>query len=453
MENLDLSLYNRIHFIGIGGVSMSALATYCIDVGKTVSGSDRCRSGLTQALSARGAVVKYGHCAKYADGADLVVYSSAVQDDNPELAAARKHGVPAVKRSVLLGCIVSGYRKSVAVAGSHGKTTVTAMITDIMVRAGKDPTAFIGGEFPPYGNYRRGESEYVVAEACEYKKNFLDIKPYTAVVLNIDDDHRDSFKGLDDETRAFSDFMKNSLAVVNADDPCARKLFNSATVCFGIDNSATYTAKRIKGENGYYSFDFYAYSAKRGRVNLKIKGRHNVYNALAALSVAEISGVPFSVSRGVLENFYGVKRRNEFIGEFNGLSCYADYAHHPTEIAALLDSYKGEEITVVFQPHTYSRTEYLIEEFLTELVKPDRTVVYKTYPAREKYSEKGSAKRLFDELKNRAGDGAAAEYADSPEKLNEILLSFVEKGAKGKILFVGAGDIYDVALALCKRRG
>lgn len=429
---------------------MSALAKYCLSCGLSVSGSDRDYSSSVEKLTRLGAKIYRGHSPKNVDGADVVVYTSAVKADNPELVAAKNNGATILKRSELLGYVLSRYGKSVAVSGSHGKTTASAMITAVLEECDKNPTAFIGGEYGDFGNFKKGESEYAVAEACEFKKNFLDIKPYIAVVLNIDDDHQDSFNGINDEIQTFFEFMKNSVALINADDENCKTLFNGATATFGIEKPAVYTARNLKEENGRYSFSFYAYGRKRGRVNLKIRGKHNIYDALAALACAESLGADFSSSKRALENFYGVKRRNEFIGELCGLSCYADYAHHPTEISALFNSYAKEEITVVFQPHTYSRTKYLFDKFLSVLSKSRHTVIYETYPAREEYDEQGSAYRLFRSLTEAKTDGEIF-FAKDEKILKEILLSAIESGLRGKILFVGAGDIYDVALRLCKK--
>ena len=456
MKDFIFSDFLSLHFIGIGGVSMSALAKYCLNNGVIVTGSDRVRSEFSRDAEAAGVTVYYDHSKNNLSGALAVVYTSAISEDNVELVEAKRRGIPVIKRSELLGAILNKHEKSVAVSGCHGKTTTTAMLTEIFVKAKKDPTAFIGGNYPPFGNFRQGDGRYAIAEACEYRKNFLDLTPSVAVVLNIDDDHKDSFRGLRDETEAFSHFISGSLAVINADDKYAEKLFNACTVTFGIESRANFTAKRITENCGAYSFDFYAYGRKKGRVKLKIRGRHNVYNALAALAVSDISGIPFSASKSALEAFAGVKRRNERIGTFCGRECIADYAHHPTEIVALLNSYREEKPVVVFQPHTYSRTKYLLPEFVSALTRAEKVVIYKTYPAREKFDEDGSAERLYRELKAKEREKVDfnAYYASSPEKLKEVLSATDVLGTeenKGKILFVGAGDIYEIALNLTEK--
>ena len=352
---------------------------------------------------------------------------------------ARKNGIPVLKRSELLGQILSFYKRTIAVSGSHGKTTTTALIAETMIKAGLNPTVFLGGERKTFGNFRLGGSDYALAEACEYRRNFLDIKPDIAVILNIDNDHVDTFKNMDEETEAFSRFAKNTFAVINADDKYARRVFNSSTITFGIKNLATYYAKYIDKKEAR-SFTAYAYGKRLGRVKLNLSGEHNVYNALAAIAVLTELKVPFKVIQSAFKDFDGVKRRDEYLGDFSGVKCFADYAHHPTEISALLQGNK-EKTLAVFQPHTYSRTAALIGDFVSALKQADGVIIYKTYPAREKFSAAGDGKRLFEEInKDFAGD---IFYTANCSSLNKILKKC---GAKyQKILFIGAGDIYSVA--------
>lgn len=446
MKDFNLRDYTSIHFIGIGGVSMSALAKFCLTEGFSVSGSDNFQSESTLELQSLGIKVFYGHSAANVNGADLVVYTSAIADDNEELIAAKRLGVPILKRSELLGNAIKGFKRSIAVAGSHGKTTVTAMIASILAENGNDPVAFVGGECVPFGNFRKGAKDIVVAEACEYKKNFLDIKAYMSVVLNIDDDHKDSFAGICDECEAFYSFVGKSIAVVNADDANAVKIFNACTADFALQNKATYTADKLKEKEGKYSFDVKAFGKRLGRISLKIKGKHNVYNALASTAAALTLGVDFSVIKRAIENFNGVRRRNEYLGRYNGLCAYADYAHHPTEIAALFNCYKNQRIIAVFQPHTYSRTKYLLQDFVSVLSSFDKTVIYKTYAAREKYDACGDGKRLYEEL---AKSKKEIFYAEDINSLKEAICEKKENAKKETVyLFIGAGDIYYVAKTL-----
>lgn len=428
----------KIHFIGAGGASMSGLIKYCLVNGFSVTGSDRTVTPVTKRLNALGAKVFKGHRAENVGEADCVVYTSALEKDNPELKFAREKGLPVIKRSEFLGKIMAGYPLSVAVSGSHGKTTVTAMIADILTEANFNPTVFLGGESRNFGNFRSGGKDIVVAEACEYRRNFLDIKPSVAVILNIDNDHVDTFRDMKDETEAFSLFAKNSLTVLNADDKNANSVFNSSTVTFGIKNLANYTAAHISAIPA--AFTVFASGKRLGRIKLKLSGLHNVYDALAAVAVCRELKVPFSAVKRALERFDGVKRRNEFIGELSGVPCYADYAHHPTEIAAILRSKRGKKL-VAFQPHTYSRTEALMKDFVSALSGADGLIIYKTYPARERYSEKGDGERLFENLKQVFSGEIfyACDYSS--------LARFCAQKANNydEILFVGAGDIYEAA--------
>ncbi len=431
--------FKNIHFIGIGGVSMSGLAKYCMTKGFSVSGSDKAASNETKKLAALGAKVFKGHKAENVKNAELVVYSSAVSDDNPELVFAKKHGLPILKRSELLGEILSLHGRTVAVSGSHGKSTTTAMIAEILIAANFDPTVFLGGERKAFGNCRVGGGDYAVAEACEYKRNFLDIRPEVAVILNIDNDHVDTYKNMDEAVNAFSLFAKNSLSVINADDKYARKVFNSSTVTFGVKNLAVYKAKYIS-ESECRSFTVYAYGKRLGRISLKVAGAHNVYNALAAVACTSELKVPFQVIKSALEAFDGIRRRNEFLGEFCGAKCFADYAHHPTEIRAMLENAR-DKVLVVFQPHTYSRTAALMSDFVAALFSAEGVIIYKTYPAREKFSAAGDGKKLFENIKERGKENVA--YANSCVSLKKELKN--RAAFFDRILFLGAGDIYEIA--------
>ena len=426
---------------------MSGLAKFCLTQGKSVSGSDTVMSLETRRLASLGAKIYKGHKARNASGADLVVYSSAVDKFNPELCYALKNGIPVIKRSEMLGGIVSEFRRSIAVSGSHGKTTVTAMIAEIFIAASFNPTVFLGGERKTFGNFRLGEKHYAVVEACEYKRNFLDIHPSIAVVLNVDNDHVDTYKSIDEAVDAFSLFVKDALCVLNADDRYARGIFNLSTVTFGIESPAVYCAKYIN-KTACRAFTVYAYGKRLGRINLKIAGRHNVYNALAAIAVATECGIPFGTIKGVLNAFDGVKRRNEYLGDLFGVKCFADYAHHPTEIRALLAE-KSERTLAVFQPHTYSRTAALMRDFISALSLADGVIIYKTYPAREKYDVKGDAKTLYRNLlESRRDSGADIRYADGFSELKNEIKEIVK--CYEQVLFVGAGDIYSDAVRLIK---
>ncbi len=439
---------DKAYFIGVGGISMSALAKYLLSLGYEVSGSDKAKSSLTKELEALGVKVQYNHDAENLSQADFVVYSSAISDNNPELAFALEKNIPVIKRSELLGEIVNYYKKSVAISGCHGKTTATAMLAEILITANKSPTVFLGGE-REYGNFLKGEGDIAVAEACEYKKSFLDIKPKIAVVLNIDNDHLDSYSGTSDLVNSFKSFVGDRLAVINADEKYINEISNCTTVTFGINNVATYYATEIKPTEKGVSFVANAYAKRYGKINLAVDGVHNVYNALSAFATADLLGAPFNAIKKGLESFNGVKRRNEYLGEADGLKYYADYAHHPTEIKATLKAFsqRGNDFITVFQPHTYSRTRILMQDFIDCFKDLNNTIVYKSYPAREKFDIKGSAKTLANKIN---GQVSICAYAHTKKELKEQIELL--NGKNKRIIFLGAGDIYDIAKDILKEK-
>jgi UDP-N-acetylmuramate--alanine ligase len=334
----------------------------------------------------------------------------------------------------------------VAISGSHGKTTATAMIADMFISANDNPTVFLGGDSNSFGNYRYGSNDLVIVEACEYKQNFLDLKPDVVVILNIDNDHTDYFKKEKDIVDAFKNFSKDSLLVVNADDKHIDALFNSTTVTFGIENKANFTAKNIKYNKRGYSFTVCAYDRPVGRINLSVIGKHNIYNALATFAVGQVFNVPFSYIKNSLENFSGVKRRSEFLGVYREKNIFADYAHHPNEILATLKAFEdsGKDFGVIFQPHTYSRTKSLLNDFVNNLKNQD-LIIYKTFPAREEFDKDGSETTLYEKIfKVNPSVLLAMNEDELIEKLNLLIKN------KKRIVFLGAGDIYDFATKLVK---
>ena len=432
----------RLVFLGVGGVGMSALAKFCVKAGYEVSGYDMANSSATCELKSQGMFVTADKDKINIGNDDAVIYTSALIGDEL-LKTARLQNAAIIKRSELLGSVLKLFTKSVAVSGSHGKTTTTAMIAHILTCAKMQPTCFIGGEDRVFGNFLCGDDKIAVAEACEYKKNFLDLTPQIAVVTNIDNDHLDSFGNIENEIEAFCKFTHNSLCVFNADDKNSRVLSEETSVSFGIENLADISATDISRSKSKYSFTVKKGSFVLGRITLSVCGLHNIYNALAAIAVADILNVRFTVVKKALENFHGVKRREEYlgrVGDLGGAEVYADYAHHPSEIKAVADSlFVGNNDVVVFQPHTYSRTRLLLEDFLNALKDIPNLIIYKTYPAREAFDAEGSAHRLYMEL---TAKNKKVRYAESPEEL----FSFLEGDKKReRFLFLGAGDIYDIA--------
>ncbi|HEY8419137.1 MAG TPA: UDP-N-acetylmuramate--L-alanine ligase [Clostridia bacterium] len=438
----------NIYFLGIGGISMSALATICRDRGHKVSGSDIHLSETVQKLIDLGIPVNIGHTKKDFSDIELVVFNSAISPDNPELAAARSQNVPCVKRAQLLGSIMAEYPFGIAVSGMHGKTTTTAMIAQILYKY--DPTVHLGGEFKLIGgNFRIGKSVYFVTEACEYKRNFLYLKPYISVILNIDEDHMDYFKDIEDIQDAFSEFAantkRNGVVIVNGED--SRAVASAALtmrryVTYGIGEGFDYSAHNLKAdEAGNYSFDFYKYNRKLCRISLKVPGKYNVYNALAAAASANIFNISVKRISTALSEFKGVDRRYQYLGEYNGARIIADYAHHPKELDAAIGAAKAQSgnVITVFQPHTYSRTKSLRNEFKKSLKKSDSLILLPIYAAREPLDPEISSLSLSQELTK---EGKETLYFENFEACADYLKQILKPG--DLLLIAGAGDIIEL---------
>ena len=459
----------KIHFIGIGGISMSALAIYCIEKGVKVSGSDRVNNLQTKKLKKLGAKIFIGHkesnifenccewedwqCVNLKDAPDLVAYSCAIDKNNVELKFAKNLGIKIMKRSEFMSLILNNHTHKIAVSGSHGKTTSTSLIASVFINAKINPTVFVGGETLDFGNVKIGDDNFAIFEACEYNKNFLDFPVTTSVVLNIDNDHLDCYKNIQNEVEAFKEFVnKSNVSIICADDINAKKCINKNSITYGINSNANYTAKNlIKKEKGY-SFSVFREKSKLGRINLSIEGKFNVYNALVAVVVSDLYKIPFKHVKSGIESFRGVERRNQFIGKFNETPVFCDYAHHPTEINAIINEYdkKGGKTAYVFQPHTYSRTKELKADFVKCFSSLQNLVIYKTYSAREKYNKQGSAKTLYNDLLevNKLFD----KNIYYVQNKNQIISTFnlLEKKVD-RFLILGAGDLYDVIKKIIRK--
>lgn len=439
----DERSYKKIHLVGIGGVSQSALAEYFLGKGITVSGSDTDSNEYVKRLKTLGVKIFLGHSPKNLDGLDLssaLVYTSAVKCDNPEIIFAKNKGIPVFSRSEVLGAIISKFPLSVGVSGSHGKTTSTSMLADILARANLSPTVFLGGNSKNFNNFSSGKGIIAVTEACEFERSFLDIPCNVAVVLNVDNDHLDTYGSIENEIMAFKEFCFNKTAFVNADDINASKIIKAGDFTFGLSSKARFRAKYLRKNPRGYSFTVFDGEMRLGRINLKVNGKYNIYNALSAISVAVYLGVDFSRIKIALENFCSVERRNEYLGDRKGVRFYADYAHHPAEIKAVCESYDDNTL-FVFQPHTYSRTKLLLGDFVSALTPLKNLIIYKTYPAREKFIKEGDALVLFSKIKKERK--SSVYYAKTPK----ILLKIIDKKFLGveKVVFLGAGDIYALA--------
>jgi UDP-N-acetylmuramate--alanine ligase len=393
----------RIHMIGIGGTGLSAIARVLLEMGYTVSGSDRAESTFTRDLQSAGVTISIGHLPKNIVGADLVVRSSAIPDDNPEVIAARAYRIPVLKRAEFLGGLMDG-KTAIAIAGTHGKTTTAAMIAWLLSALGQDPSFIVGGVLANLGiNARAGKGNTFVIEADEYDRMFLGLKPTIEVVTNIEHDHPDCYPTPADFQAAFVEFMnhlqKDGTLVACGDDPGARELLimaksgHRAVISYGLQPTAgagqsldVYSSALVPNEKGGFTFNA-SVLGKAATVELKVPGKHNVCNALAALTVTQLLDLPLVDSAQALGQFSGTGRRFEVLGEVNNIVIIDDYAHHPTEIRTTLSAartrYPSHRIWAVWQPHTYSRTRILFNEFASAFADADEVIVTEIYPARE----------------------------------------------------------------------
>ncbi len=378
----------RVHLVGIGGVSMRSLGLVLKQFGMVVTGSDRDSTPYTDELIAQGIPVTIGHFASNIDGAEVVIRTAAVHDDNVEIAAAMKQGILVFERAQAWGVIMRAYKNAVCVSGTHGKTTTTSMVTHILMEAAWDPTVMVGSYLQILGSgYRVGKGDTIVLESCEYCDSFLNFSPTLAVILNIEEDHLDYFKDLADIQKSFRQFAQMATfgVLVNGDDPHtleAVKGMDCMTFGFGEEN-------RVRAVNlspDWRHFEVVCDGKPYCHVDLGVMGRHNAMNALAAAGVAWMLGVPGDQTTRGLVSFHGARRRLEFKGCFNGADVYDDYGHHPDEMAATLEVVKTmgyERIVLVFQPHTYTRTKALFNEFVEVLKQADHAVIPEIYAARE----------------------------------------------------------------------
>ena len=444
----------RGHLIGIGGVSMSSLAEVLADMGIIVSGSDTMESQNVRNLRELGIEVSIGHSAKnITDDVEFVVRTAAVHDDNPEIVAAREKDIPVFERTQAWGAISRDYSNALCISGTHGKTTTTSMCTHILMAAEKDPTVMIGGTLPLLNSgYRIGRGNTIVMESCEYYNSFLSFYPTIAVVLNIEADHLDFFKDLEEVKRSFRIFASKvpedgGTIVANIDDENtmdALKDIRRKMITFGLGSNADVYAKNIIFNGTNTRFDIYYKNRLFTDVTLHVPGMHNVKNALAAAAASICLGIrPNAVKYG-LAGFNGAGRRFEFKGKFNGADVYDDYAHHPGELKALLDAlgtldYKRS--IVVFQPHTYSRTEALFDDFVEQLKRPDVVLLAEIYAARETNTIGISSSDLAEKIPN------ATFYPDF-DALEKTLRAIARPG--DVIFTVGAGDVYKIGERLLK---
>ena len=449
MYQIDFKKPLHIHFIGIGGISMSGLAEILLGEDFTVSGSDAKQSPLTDSLEAKGARIYYGQRASnISDDTEVVVYTAAIHPDNPEFACAKEKGLPMLTRAQLLGQIMRNYETPIAISGTHGKTTTTSMVTHILLEGQCDPTISVGGILPAInGNIRVGNSETFVTEACEYTNSFLSFFPKISVILNIDADHLDFFKDIQDIRNSFRRFARllpaDGALIINADTPEYESIIEDLpcrVITYGLDHEANYQARDISFDKyGHASFSVLRDGKKTGSYYLKVPGIHNVSNALASIAVGHLLGIPEeSIIKG-LSSFSGTDRRFQYKGEVAGVTVIDDYAHHPTEIEATLQAarnYPGKKIWCVFQPHTYTRTKALLPEFAKALTLADHVVLADIYAAREQNTIGISSEDLQKRIREL---GTPCEYFPTFDEIEKFLL---ENCSPGDLLItMGAGDV------------
>jgi UDP-N-acetylmuramate--alanine ligase len=437
----------RLHFVGVGGIGMSGLAELLKSVGLEVTGSDLADGETVTRLRGLGIPVFRGHRAENIQGADVVVYSSAVHESNPEVAAARTAGVPVIKRAEMLAEVMR-VKRGIAVAGTHGKTTTTSMTGAILMAAGLDPTIIVGGRMREVGTARLGRGEYLVAEADEFDRSFLALSPMLAVVTNIDLEHLDTYRDLKDLQETFARFARSvpffGAAILGLDDPNVqeiRPLISRRVVTFGLTPQADVTVRDLVLERAGSRFVAFADRQFTGSVSLQVPGLHNVKNALAALAVARELSIPFETASRALREFRGVIRRFEMKGERRGAVVVDDYAHHPTEVAATLaaarQSYPDRRIVALFQPHLYSRTKDMAAAFGAAFLNADVLLVTPVYGSREAPRE-GVTGALVADAATVRGHRAARYVADRAD-----IASVLEKEIKDGdlLLTMGAGDV------------
>ena len=458
MYNIDFSHPVHVHFIGIGGISMSGLAEILLDRKFIVSGSDAKESSLTVHLKEKGASVVYGQsAANITKDTDVIVYTAAIREDNPELAAAKEQNIPCLTRAQLLGQIMLNYDTPVAVSGTHGKTTTTSMVSEILLAADTDPTLSIGGILPSIrGNIRVGNSPLFVTEACEYTNSFLSFFPKIGLILNIEEDHMDFFKDIHDIRNSFQKFAallpEDGVLIINGDIENLTEITGSLkcrVITFGKDSSSDY----YPGEITYDEFARPTYCLchkdTRRSFKLGVSGEHNVYNSMAAIALADMLGIPTDCIKKALAGFQGTDRRFQHKGECDGVTIIDDYAHHPTEISATLSAAANlphKKLWCVFQPHTYTRTKAFLPQFARSLSAADHVVLADIYAAREKNLSGISSKDLQNELLKL---GVVCDYFPSFEEIEIFLKKNYSPG--DLLITMGAGDVVNIGEDLLKK--
>jgi len=456
-NRLMFGRFKRLHFVGIGGAGMSGIAEILHNLGYAITGSDSTPSEITEYLHSQGVGIKAGHSPENLDEVDVVIISSAIDPDNPEVVEAKRRGIPVIKRAEMLGELMR-LKFAVGIAGTHGKTTTTSMIGRILQAADLQPTLVVGGVVAELGTGAAlGQGNYLVAEADEYDRSILSMFPSMAVVLNIEPDHLDCYDDMDDLRSAFLEYINRvpfyGTAVVSADDENLARLIPQITrplVTFGFSKNADYRAVDLEHQPAQTSFTVVHRGESLGRISIQLPGRYNVANALAAVASATELDVPFSTIADCLSKFRGVARRFEIVGEVNDILLVDDYAHHPTELQAVISTAKetyGRRLIVVFQPHLFSRTRDFVDQFARVLAEADHCILTAIYPAREAPIE-GVTSDLIRKAAARNGDNHFTYVGTKENALDEID-RIVKPG--DLVMTIGAGSITHIRQQILER--
>ena len=459
MYKIDFQKPIHIHFIGIGGISMSGLAEILIDRSFPISGSDMKASDITGHLTNIGARIAIGQRAEnITDDIDLVVYTAAIHEDNEEFAAAKTKGIPMMSRAELLGQIMDNYARSIAVAGTHGKTTTTSMLTHILLQGQMDPTVSVGGMLDRIGgNIRVGQSDVFLTEACEYTNSFLAFHPLYSIILNVEEDHMDFFKDIDDIKHSFHIFASQTAPdgqiIINGDMSHTADILaglSQKVITFGLGADNDYTARDISYDNeGNGSYTLVVRGEEIGRITLKVKGSHNIMNSLSAIACSRAIGLSMEQILAGLLSFTGTHRRFEYKGNIGDVIVIDDYAHHPTEIQATLNAareYPHDKLWVVFQPHTYTRTKAFLPQFAEVLSKADHVILADIFAAREPDTGMVSSMDIVNLMKD---TGCDVHYFPTFGEIEEYLLSHVK--GHDLLITMGAGDVVTIGEELLKK--
>lgn len=447
----------RIHFIGIGGISMSGIAQIVQSLGGIVSGTDIKESEITEKLVEEGMNIKYGHHPEMIESVDIIVYTAAIHEDDPERIATRNLHKENYERAEFLGIISKQYENCLCISGTHGKSTTTGMVSLIFLEAKLNPTIQIGAMLSQInGNTYIGDNNYLIMESCEYVDSFLHFHPTGIIITNIDNDHLDYFKNLDNIKKSFNKYVnllpENGILIKNNDDTNSNNVENGyegKIITYGIKNNSDYMAKNInKNDLGHYSFDIYYHDKFLTTINLNINGYHNIYNTLAAFALSHNYIKDINTIKNGLEKYRGVGRRFEYLGTYNGAYIYDDYAHHPTEIKTTLESVKEVKHNkdyCIFQSHTYSRTKEHLDAFADVLSKFDNIIIAPIYPAREINTFNISEDMLVDKIKEKNPN---VIYLDSFAKITDYIKNNVQE--KDLVITVGAGPVNKISQDLVK---